>query len=121
MLELLPLRFGGNGHATPEDNIDLPHLLISVRICLTLINSLRLLLRHCWWWWHLLSIHESFALFQIVPRGAVNLTPLFRVIETSKRSLLFLLRGLLDAVSVVSSVLAIALVSCVNLTIILLH
>jgi hypothetical protein len=37
-LEFLPLHLRGNGHAAPKDNIDLPHLLISVRICLTLIN-----------------------------------------------------------------------------------
>jgi hypothetical protein len=43
VLELLPLRIGSNGHAAPEDNIDLPHLLISVRIYPTLINSLELL------------------------------------------------------------------------------
>jgi hypothetical protein len=56
-LELLPLRLGGNGHVAPKDIIDLPHLLIFIRICLTLINSLGLLRHwHWWWWWHLLPI-----------------------------------------------------------------
>jgi hypothetical protein len=78
-------------------------------------------LRH-WrcWGWHLLSIQESFALLQIVPRGAVNLTPLLRIIGALKRPLLFLLRGLLTVEFVVSSVPTIAPVSCVDLTMILL-
>jgi hypothetical protein len=95
MVKLLPLRLGGDGHATPEDNINLPHLLISVRICPMLINSLGLLrCRRCWGW-HLLPIQESFTLLQIVLCGAVNLTLLLRAIGTPKMSLLFLLRGLL--------------------------
>jgi hypothetical protein len=72
------------------------------------------------WGWHLLLIQESFALFQIVPRGAVNLTPLLRVVGTSKRYLLFLLRGLLATVSTVPSVLEITPVSYVDLMIFLL-
>jgi hypothetical protein len=64
-----------------------------------------------YWGWHLLPVQESFALLQIVLRGAVNLTPLLRVIWMSKRPLLFLLRGLLTTVSPVI---------CVDLTIILL-
>jgi hypothetical protein len=54
-----------------------------------------------------------------MPHGAVNLTTLLRVIETPKRPLLFLLWGLLTMESTVSSVPAIAPVSCVNLMIIL--
>jgi hypothetical protein len=38
-LELLSLRLRGEGHAAPEDNINLPHLLISVRIFPTMITS----------------------------------------------------------------------------------
>jgi hypothetical protein len=91
MLDLLPLRLGGNGHAAPEDKIDLPYFIISVRICPTLINSPRLQWhRHCWGW-YLLPIQESFALFQIVPYGAVNLTPLLHIIGMPKRPILFLL------------------------------
>jgi hypothetical protein len=119
-LELLPLRLRGDGHATPEDNIDLPHLLIFVRICSTLINSPGLLWHRRYWGWHLLLTQESFALFQIMPHNAVNLTSLLHVIGTPKRPLLFLLRGLLAMVSAVPSVLTIALVSCVDLTLFLL-
>jgi hypothetical protein len=85
-----------------------------------LINSSGLLWhQHCWWW-HLLSIQKNLALFQIMPRGAVNLAPLLYVIRTLKRSLFRLLRGLIITISMISSVLAIASVSCVYLTIILL-
>jgi hypothetical protein len=118
-LELLSLCLGGDRHATSEDNIDLPHLLISVRICPTLIDSPGLLQRQCYWWWHLLPIQKICALFQIVPHGAVNLTTLLRIVETLKRSLLLLLRGRLAVISVISSVLVIASV-CVNLAVILL-
>jgi hypothetical protein len=90
-LELLPLCLGGDGHAAPEDNIDLPYLLISVGICPTMINSPGLLRHRRCWGWHLLLIQESFALFQIVPHSAVNLTPLLHVVETLKMPLLFVL------------------------------
>jgi hypothetical protein len=115
MLQLLPLCFGGEGHAAPEDNINLPHLLISVKIFPT-----GFLQHWCCWGWHLLPIQESFALLQIMPRGVMNLTPLLRVIGTPKMPLLFLLRGLITAESAVSSVSTIASVSCVDLVIILL-
>jgi hypothetical protein len=55
-----------------------------------------------------------------MPRGAVNLAPHLRVIRRLKMPLLFLLRGLLAVISVVSSVLVIAPVSCADLTILLL-
>jgi hypothetical protein len=55
-----------------------------------------------------------------VPHGAVNLTPLLRVIGTPKMPFLFLLQGLLATISVVPSVLVIASVSCVDLTVFLL-
>jgi hypothetical protein len=49
-LELLPMRLGGNGHAALKDNIDLSHLLISIKVRPTLINAMGLLWRrHCWW------------------------------------------------------------------------
>jgi hypothetical protein len=54
-----------------------------------------------------------------MPQGVVNLTPLLRVIGTPKRTLLFLLQGLLAMISTVSSVLAIASVSYVDLVIFL--
>jgi hypothetical protein len=49
----------------------------------------------------------------------MNLAPLLRVIGTPKMSLLFLLQGLLDMISGVSSVLAITSVSYVDLAIFL--
>jgi hypothetical protein len=58
MLELLPLRLGSDGHATPEDDVNLYHLLITIRICMMLINSLGLLWRRHCWCWHLLD-HAS--------------------------------------------------------------
>jgi hypothetical protein len=119
-LELLSLRLRGDGHAAPKNNIDLPHLLISVRICLILINSPGLLQCRCYWGWHLLLIQETFALFQIMPHGVVNLTPLLCVIGTPKRALLFLLRGLLAMISMAPLILAIAPISYVELTIFLL-
>jgi hypothetical protein len=63
---------------------------------------------------------ESLALFWIMTRGVVNLAPLLRVIGTPKRPLLLLLRGLLAAISAVSSILVIISISCVDLMIILL-
>jgi hypothetical protein len=103
-----PLRLGIEGHAALKDHINLPHLLISVRIFLTLINSSRLLRHRRCLGWHLLPIQKSFALFQIVPYGTVNLTPLLRVIGMLKMPLLFLLRGLFTTESMVSSVPTIA-------------
>jgi hypothetical protein len=117
-LELLPLRLGGARHAAPDDNINLPHLPFSVRIFPTMITSPGFPRHWCCWGWHLLLIQERFALLHIMSRGAVNLTPLLRVIGTLKRPLLFLLRGLLTVESVVSSVPVIASVSCVDLAII---
>jgi hypothetical protein len=73
---------------------------------------------HCWGW-YLLPIQKSFALLQIVPRGAMNLTPLLRIIGTSKRPLLFLLRELLTVESTVSSVPMIAPVSYADFAIML--
>jgi hypothetical protein len=55
-----------------------------------------------------------------MPRGAVNFTPLLYVIGTPEWPPLLLLRGLLATISTVFSVIAIASVTCVDLTIILL-
>jgi hypothetical protein len=52
-----------------------------------------------------------------MPRGAVNLAPLLRIIGTPKRSLLFLLLGLLATIFAVSSILAITSVIYVDLAI----
>ncbi len=62
--ELLSLCLRGDGHATPEDHIDLSHLLIVVgRIGLAVFALLGLLGHLSCWWWHLLMIQKSFALF----------------------------------------------------------
>jgi hypothetical protein len=53
-----------------------------------------------------------------MPRDVVNFTQLLYVIRMLKGPLMLLIRGLIVAVSVVPSVLTIALVSCVNLVII---
>jgi hypothetical protein len=52
--------------------------------------------------------------------GAIDLTPLFSIIGTPEMPLFLLLRGLLVAISVISSVLVISLVSGVDLPIVLL-
>jgi hypothetical protein len=119
MLELLPLCLGGKEHVSPEDNINLPHLLISVRIFPTMITSPGFLRHWRCWGWHLLQIQKIFALLQIMLCGAVNLTPLLRVIGTSEMPLLFLLRELLTMESTVSSVPTITAVRCVDFVIIL--
>jgi hypothetical protein len=84
---------------------------------LTLTEILRY--QHCWWW-HLLVIQKGLGLLQIMSFGKMDLAPLFYIVGMAEGSLLLLLRGLLAAISVVSLVLAISLVSCVNLTIVLL-
>jgi hypothetical protein len=56
MLELLPLRLGGDGHATPEDDVHLSHLLIAIGIYPALIDSPGLLWHWRCWWWQLLPI-----------------------------------------------------------------
>jgi hypothetical protein len=61
---------------------------------------------------------ESLALFQIMPRDAVNFTPLLCAVEMPEWPPL-LLRGLLVVIAAVSSVLAITSVNCVDLMIIL--
>jgi hypothetical protein len=90
-LELLSLRLGCDGHATLEDDVDLCHLLIAIKICPMLINSSGLLWHWRHWWWHLLLIQKSLALFQIMPRGTVNLAPFLHIIRMPKMPLLFLL------------------------------
>jgi hypothetical protein len=76
-----------------------------------------------WWWWHLLVIQKSFALFQNVSSGAMDLTPLFYVVRAMEGPLLLLIRGLLLVISVVftvSVILEISSVSRVDFWIVLL-
>jgi hypothetical protein len=53
--------------------------------------------------------------------GAMDLAPLFSIIGTSEGPLFLLLRGLLAAISAISSVLAISPVNGVDLLIVLLR
>jgi hypothetical protein len=55
-----------------------------------------------------------------MPRGAVILAPLLRVIQTPKMPLLLLIQGLLAVVSTIPLVLAIASVSYIDLMFFLL-
>jgi hypothetical protein len=120
MLELLPLCLGGDRYATSEDHIDLHHMLITVRIISTMLTPMGILrCRRCWWR-HLLVIHKSLTLLQIISCGAMDLTPVFCIVRTPEGSLLLLLRGLLAAISVVSSVLVISPIGYVDLPIVLL-
>jgi hypothetical protein len=62
MLELLPLCFGVDRHATSEDHVDLHHMLIIVRIISTMLTPTRILRCRHGWWRHLLVIQKSLAL-----------------------------------------------------------
>jgi uncharacterized protein (DUF983 family) len=67
LLKLLPLCLQGDGHATFKDHVDLPHLLIIVRVIhLTMFAPTGLLWHRYCWLWHLLMIQKKFALFQIM-------------------------------------------------------
>jgi hypothetical protein len=52
--------------------------------------------------------------------GTIDLAPLLEIIKVMKRPLLFLIRGLLAVIPVISAVLAVSLVGRVDLSIILL-
>jgi hypothetical protein len=66
-LNLLAMCLRGKGHATSEDHIDLPHLLIFIRGIHPVMFTLTGIMR-CWHCWrqHLLPIQKGFTLFQIV-------------------------------------------------------
>jgi hypothetical protein len=123
-LKLLPLCLRGDGHSTSKDHVDFSHLPIVVeRIVPAMFASMGFLGHLSWWWWHLLVIQKSFALFQNVSSGAMDLTPLFYVVRAMEGPLLLLIRGLLLVISVVfmvSVMLAISSVSCVDFWIVLL-
>jgi hypothetical protein len=67
-----------------------------------------------YWWRHLLAIHKSLILFQIVFYGAMDLAPLLCVIRALEMPLLLPIRGLLASISTISWV------SCVDFLIVLL-
>jgi hypothetical protein len=119
LLQLLPLRFGGDSHATFEDHADFSHMLIIIGIFLVMIASLGLLWCRWCWWWHPFAIQKSFTLFQIMSCCAVNFTPLFYIIQSSERFSLFLIRGLFSMESLIPAVFPISPFSSIDLLIVL--
>jgi hypothetical protein len=102
-LKVLLLRLGGDWHATPEDHVHFCHMLVSVGDLLTMFSSAGVLgCRRCWRR-HLFMIQKSFALFQIMSIGAIDLTSLLCVVGASEGSL-FLLIGVLFSTIAVSPV-----------------
>jgi hypothetical protein len=72
--------------------------------------------QHCWWR-RLPAIQKSFALFQIMSCGMMNLTPLLYIIGASEGSLLLLIRGLLATIHAISMALLISSVSYISVLI----
>jgi hypothetical protein len=107
-LKLLPLRPGGDRHATPEDHVDFCHMLVSVRDLSVMFPSVEILGCRRYWGRYLFTIQKSFALFQIVSIGAMNLAPLLRVVRASERSTFLLIEVLFPAIAVSSMVLLIS-------------
>jgi hypothetical protein len=103
---------------------DLSHLLVIVgRIGPAVFTTMGLLGHWCWWWWHFLAIQKSFALFQIVSWGAIDLASLLCIARATERPLLFLIWGLLLAVSMIYMIFVIfeiSPVSCVDFLVVLL-
>jgi hypothetical protein len=123
MLELLPLCLRVNGHATSEDYIDFSHLFIAVGINLAVVTPTGLLGHRCCWWWHLFTVQKSFALFQIMSSGTMDLIPLLCIVRATEMSLFFVIRGLLLLIPMISAVFAIFAISptsCVDFSIVLL-
>jgi hypothetical protein len=71
----------GDGHPTSEDHIGVTHLILVLGIGSAMIASMGFLGHRCWWR-HLLVIQKSFALFQIVSNGMMDLALLFYVSKT---------------------------------------
>jgi hypothetical protein len=97
-------------------HIDLPHLILVVRIGSAMFAS-TVFLGHWCWWWHLLMIQKSFALFQIVSSSMMDLAPFLFIGRAMEQSLLLLVRGLLLTISAIS---VISTISCIDLSIVLL-
>jgi hypothetical protein len=90
-LKLLPLCLGGDWHAASKDHIDLHHMLIFVGDLSAMLSLMRILrCRRCWWW-HSFAIQKSFALFQIMSIGTMNLASLFYAIRASEGSLFLMI------------------------------
>jgi hypothetical protein len=118
ILKLLPLHLGGNRHATPKDHVDFCHMLISVGDLSVMFPLAGILgCRRCWGR-HLFMIQKSFALFQIMSIGAMDLTPLLYVVGESEGSPFLLIRVLFPTMAVSSVVLLISSFRCVDLPIV---
>jgi hypothetical protein len=112
------LRLGGDRHATPEDHVDICHILVSVGDLSTMFSPAGILgCRRCWGR-HLFTIQKSFALFQIMSIGAMDLTPLLCVVGSSERSHFLLIGVLFPAIVVSSTVLLISSFRGVDLPIV---
>jgi hypothetical protein len=76
--------------------------------------STRFLGHRCYWWWHLLVIQKSFALFQIVSCGTMDLTPFLYIDWVIEQSLHLLIRGLLLVIPMVSAISVIPVISSIG-------
>jgi hypothetical protein len=83
--EFLSMCLRGDGHSTPKDHIDLAYLILVIGIGSTMFATTWLLCHWCWWW-HLLMVQKSFALFQIMSYGTMDLTPLLCVSRVMEHS-----------------------------------
>jgi hypothetical protein len=72
------------------------------------------------WWCYPFAIQKSFALFQIIYIGTIDLAPLLCIIGVSEGSLLLLSQELFPLVPTTSAVLLISSVSGVDLSVLFL-
>jgi hypothetical protein len=56
-----------------------------------MFTPMELLGHRCYWWWHLLAVKKSFALFQIMSNGSMDLTPLLCIARAMEIPLFFLI------------------------------
>jgi hypothetical protein len=93
-------------------------MLISVGDLSVMLSPTRILgYRRCWWR-HFFAIQKSFALFQIMSIGTMDLAPLFCAIGASEGSLFLLIWGLFSVIPVSSAVLLISSFHGVDLPVI---
>jgi hypothetical protein len=84
-------------------------MFVSVRDLPVMLSPTGILgCRHCWRW-HLFTIQKSFALFQIMSIGAMDLAPLLYVVGASEGSPFLLIGVLFFMIAVSSAVLLISL------------
>jgi hypothetical protein len=112
-LKLFSLCLRGDGHATSDDYVNLPHLILIIGIGLAMFTSTEFLGHRCWWW-HLFAIQKSFTLFQIVSGGTMDLAPLFYVSRVMELSFLLLIRGFLLMIPVISMIFVIPVISMIS-------